>query len=85
MVDLYGSLSDTNRIWENPYSNQVRLTGGYSVNEGVVELYEYRTPGPTYYQHVWRASFQKFTAGAIDTICRQLGYTSAFNHRLMYM
>ena len=30
---------DSTRIWDNPYSGQVRLTGGNTVNEGLVELY----------------------------------------------
>ena len=30
---------DSNRIWDNPYAGQVRLTGGSTVNKGLVEVY----------------------------------------------
>ena len=57
---------DSTRIWDNPYSGQVRLTGGNTVNEGLVEVYcngQWGTVCGFYYR--------SYDA---DTICRQLGY-----------
>ena len=70
--------TDLTRIWDNPYSGQVRLTGGDTVNEGLVEVYcngGWGTVCDDYFDQVDG-----------DTICRQLGYYSAnrYNHyRLM--
>ena len=64
------SFSDKNRIWENSYQSQVRLTRGDSVNQGVVLEY------CNGYKSLCGLSFHKADA---DTICRQLGYTSAFD------
>ena len=32
-------LTDSTRIWNNPYNGMVRLTGGNYVNEGLIEVY----------------------------------------------
>ena len=30
---------DTTRIWDNPYTGQIRLTGGAYSNQGLLEVY----------------------------------------------
>ena len=66
--------ADTTRIWDNPYNLQVRLTGGATVNQGLVEVFCNGQWGT-----VCDDGFSVFEA---DTICKQLGYGFAFrmNH-----
>ena len=65
-------LVDSTRIWDNPYAGQVRLTGGSTVNEGVVEVYCNESWG-----NVCELSTRSYEA---DTICRQLGYQSSIDY-----
>ena len=60
---------DSTRIWDNPFLTQVRLTGGDTVNQGLVEVYCYGKWGTV-------RSVDKFKA---NIICRQLGYYGAYN------
>ena len=32
-------IKDSTRIWDNPFPNQIRLTGGEYSNEGLIEIY----------------------------------------------
>ena len=61
-------IADTNRIWDNPYPLQIRLTRGISVNQGLVEVYCNGQWG-TMCHNLFRRN------DAI-TICRQLGYNT---------
>ena len=69
--------ADSARILDNPYTLQVRLTGGATVNQGLVEVYCSGQWG-TVCNH-------GFGQNDADTICRQLGYYSAnrYNHLFM--
>ena len=66
------------RIWDSPYSGQVRLTGGATVNQGLVEVYCSGQWGT-----VCDDSFGQNDA---NTVCRQLGYqrSSQYNHLSMW-
>ena len=61
--------ADSTRIWDNPYTLQVRLTGGATVNQGLVEVYCSGQWGTVCDD--W------FGQNEADTICRQLGYYNA--------
>ena len=59
------------RLWSNPYEGQVRLVEGINttVSQGRVELYQ---------NGQWGTICGKyFSKPAADSVCRQLGYTSA--------
>ena len=60
---------DSTWIWDNPYNGQVRLTGGTTSNQGLVEVYCNGQWGT-----VCDDSFGKNES---NTVCRQLGYTNA--------
>ena len=60
------------RIWDSPYSGQIRLTGGSSVNQGLVEVYCNGQWGT-----VCDDGFGQTDA---NTVCRQLGYERARNY-----
>ena len=64
----------TARIWNNPYDGQVRLTGGLTVNQGLVEVYCNGQWGTV--------CDDAFGQSDADTVCRQLGYSTAqsFDH-----
>ena len=58
--------SDTTRLWDNPFSGQIRLNGSTYVTDGVVEVYcngEWGT--------ICDDGFNNYTAA---TVCYQLGY-----------
>ena len=77
--DIFFSLyTDSTRIWNNPYLGQIRLTGGVTVNQGLVEVYCNRKWGT-----VCNHGFNQTEA---NTVCRQLGYERAsdYNHLSMY-
>ena len=65
-------LAVSTRIWSNPYSGQIRLTGGSTVNQGLVEVYCSGQWGT-----VCDDSFSQTDA---NTVCRQLGYERAFDY-----
>ena len=58
------------RIWQSPYSGQIRIYGGATVNRGVVEVYCNGKWGTVCFEN------DQIRA---DTVCRQLGYDSAFS------
>ena len=61
---------DSTRIWDDPYAAQVRLTRGDTVNQGLVEVY---------CNGQWGTVCDDFFGqNDADTICRQLGYHSAY-------
>ena len=60
------------RIWSSPYSGQIRLTGGSTVNQGLVEVYCSGQWGT-----VCDDLFGQFEA---NTVCRQLGYERAYDY-----
>ena len=60
------------RIWDSPYSGQIRLTQGSTVNKGLVEVYCSGQWGT-----VCDDSFSQTDA---NTVCRQLGYERAFDY-----
>ena len=64
--------TDSTRIWDNPYTLQVRLTGGATVNQGLVEVYCSGQWGTV--------CNDGFVQNEADTICRQLGYYSAYRY-----
>ena len=64
--------TDSTRIWSNPYTAQVRLTGGDTVNRGLVEIYCNGQWGT-----VCDDSFGSTDA---NTVCRQLGYFGAIRY-----
>ena len=62
------------RVWDDPYSGQIRLQGGKYTSEGLVETYCNNEFGTI--------CDDNFNVNAADTVCIQLGYTGAadFNH-----
>lgn len=60
------SLSDTTRIWDDPYPGQIRLNGSDYVTDGLIEVYcngEWGT--------ICENGFSDHSAA---TVCTQLGY-----------
>ena len=60
------------RIWSNPYDGQIRLTGGDTVNKGLVEIYCNGQWGTV--------CNEKLDGDDANTMCRQLGYATAFDY-----
>ena len=59
--------TDTTRVWDNPFTNQIRLNGSSHVTNGLVEVY---------CNGQWGTICDDgFNSYAADTICIQLGYT----------
>ena len=70
-------LSDSTRIWNNPYPGQVRLTNGVYANEGLLEIY---------CNGVWGTVCQNdFTATIALAVCKQLGYSSYYRYNHLTM
>ena len=60
------------RIWDSPYSGQIRLTRGDIVNRGLLEVY---------CNGQWGTVCDDFFGqNDADTVCRQLGYERAFGY-----
>ena len=58
--------TDTTRIWDNPYTGQIRLNGSAYVTQGLIEVY---------CNGQWGTICDDgFTSNAADTVCTQLGY-----------
>ena len=65
---------DSQRIWDNPkaYNGQVRLTGGDTVNQGLVEVY---------CNGQWSTVCgDGFSPSGANTVCKQLGYSRAHSY-----
>ena len=60
------------RIWSSPYSGQIRLTGGSTVNKGLVEVYCSGQWGTV--------CDDGFGQNDANTVCRQLGYERALDY-----
>ena len=67
-----GVISDATRLWSNPYDGQVRLTGGDTVNRGLVEVYCNGQWGTV--------CDDSFGIDEATTVCRQLGYSYSFEY-----
>ena len=63
------------RIWINPYFTQIRLSGGATVNQGLVDVY---------CNGRWGTLCDSGKNNA-DTVCRQLGYESAYRYNHLSM
>ena len=63
--------TDTIRIWDEPYSGQVRLISAETITHsyGRVEIFQG--------QHWGTVCKENFNEAAANSICRQLGYTGA--------
>ena len=75
---VYFSLyADSTRIWSSPYNGQIRLTGGSTVNQGLVEIYCSGQWGTV--------CDDRFGQTEANTVCRQLGYyrASGYDHLSM--
>ena len=60
------------RIWDSPFTGQIRLTQGSTVNQGLVEVYCNERWGTI--------CDNRFGQNDADTVCRQLGYASAYRY-----
>ena len=58
---------ESTRVWDDPYTGQVRLQKGSYSSEGLVEIY---------CNDKWGTVCNNgFTQTGADTVCKQLGYT----------
>ena len=60
------------RIWATPFDGSFRLSGGETVNEGLLEVYCGGEWGTVCDDH--------FTLSDATDVCRRLGYTRATNY-----
>ena len=70
-------LTGMTRVWDDPYSGHIRLQGGNYTSEGLVEIYCNNEFGTI--------CDDNFDQNAADTVCRQLGYTSAADYNNLNM
>ena len=68
-------LTGMTRVWDDPYSGQIRLQGGTYTSEGLVEIYCNNEFGTI--------CGDNFNDNAADTVCVQLGYTGAVDYDMM--
>ena len=61
---------DSTRIWNNPYSGMLRLQDSSFAGEGRVEVYCNGQWGSLCHDN-------GFNSDTADTVCNQLGYTTA--------
>ena len=60
--------TDSSRIWDNPYTGQIRLNGTTYVTDGLIEVY---------CNGQWGTICDDgFNSDAADTVCIQLGYNN---------
>ena len=64
-------LTDTDRIWDNPFAGMLRLMEGNYPSEGRVEVYCNEQWGTV--------CNDGFGENEADTVCRQLGYDTALS------
>ena len=69
---LFFTITDTTRIWNDPYVAQIRLSGGNTVNKGLVEIYCNGQWGTV--------CDDSFSSDEATTLCRQLGYSTAYRY-----
>ena len=71
---IYFFISDTTRIWDDPFPGMIRLQGGTYSDQGRVEVYCNGQWGT-----ICNAGFDSIDA---TTLCRQLGYDDylTYNH-----
>ena len=68
---------DATRLWSNPYSGMVQLTGGNYTSEGLVEVY---------CNGQWGTVCDNgFGSTDANTVCKQLGYSRAVNYNHLAM
>ena len=64
--------TDASRIWDNPYTGQVRLTGGTYSNQGVLEVY---------CNGQWGTVCDNgFGTTDARVACKQLGYSNYYKY-----
>ena len=64
--------TDSTRIWDNPYTGQVRLTGGEYSNTGLLEIYCNSQWGTV--------CDDNYDSTDARVTCNQLGYNDYFSY-----
>ena len=69
VVQMSFLTTDSTRIWDSTYQNQIRLSQGVYTNQGLVEVYCNGQWGTV--------CDDGFGQPEANTVCKQLGYTGA--------